>query len=118
VRLFGSRGPCQPSLDACPSPTSRAHPCRTLDITLQSFWIEVPCDNSCDNSWPIGGNHGESRSVTRADAGPSEAQTRRPQIYDLLLVVAMGGVEPPTFRFSVGDGDLLAAEAGIKGGVN
>ena len=33
-------------------------------------------------------------------------------------VVARGGVEAPTFRFSVGDGDLLAAEAGIKGGVN
>ena len=33
-------------------------------------------------------------------------------------MVARGGVEPPTFRFSVGDGDLLAAEARVKGGVN
>ena len=34
------------------------------------------------------------------------------------FVVARGGVEPPTFRFSGGDGDLFAAEARVKGGVN
>lgn len=28
------------------------------------------------------------------------------------------GLDPPTFRFSGGDGDLLAAEARVKGGVN
>jgi len=48
--------------------------------TVQSFRIEVPCDSS----WLIGGNHGESRSVTRADARRSEAQTHRSQAYDLL----------------------------------
>jgi hypothetical protein len=49
----------------------------------QSFRIDVPCDNSCDNSWPIGGNHGESRSVTGADVSRPETQTRRSQAYDL-----------------------------------
>jgi hypothetical protein len=44
----------------------------------QSFQIEVPYDNS----WPLGGNHGESQLVTRADASRSEAQTRRSQAYD------------------------------------
>ena len=53
--------------------------------TGQSFRFEVPCDISCDSSWLIGGNHGESRPVTRADASRSEAQTRRSQAYDLRL---------------------------------
>jgi hypothetical protein len=35
-----------------------------------------------------------------------------------VIVVARGGVEPPTFRSSRGDGDLLAAEARVEGGVN
>jgi len=74
------------SLDAEPG---SHEPCPLLqDLGYQrarTFRIEVPCDNSCDNSWPIGGNHGESRSVTRADASRSDAQTRRSQAYDLLF---------------------------------
>jgi hypothetical protein len=82
-------------------PTSRrlavCRPAEPWALRLQSFWIEVPCDNSCHNSWPTWGNHGESRSVTRADASRRGTQTRRS--VTCVFVVARGGVEPPTFRF-------------------
>ena len=61
------------------------------------------CDNSCDNSWPTGGIHGHSWSVNGRERGPPERQNRRSTGSDLrFTVVARGGVEPPTFRFSVG----------------
>lgn len=55
--------------------------------------------------------------------GATFINTARGAIVDqdaLITELASGRIDaiPPTFRFSVGDGDLLAAEAGIKGGVN
>ena len=46
---------------------------------LQSFRIEVPCDNSCYNSWSIGCSHGHSRSVNGMRRGLPEIQNRRPE---------------------------------------
>ena len=44
---------------------------------VQSFRIEVPCDNSCDNSWPNGGIHGHSGSVNGRIVSVRKTQNRR-----------------------------------------
>ena len=49
----------------------------------KSFRIEVPCDNSCDNSWPFGRYHGHSRSVEQWERSPPERQNRRSEAPDL-----------------------------------
>jgi hypothetical protein len=66
-----------------PAKPAVGRPARPWTSTSQSFRIEVPCDISCDNSWPFGGNHGQSWLVTRPEVSPAEAQIRRSQAYDL-----------------------------------
>jgi hypothetical protein len=84
VRLFGSLVRANAAWMRIRVPLAVPTPAGPWTSPVLSFRIEVPCDNSCDNSWPIGGNHGESRSVTKTDASRSEAQTRRSQAYGLL----------------------------------
>jgi hypothetical protein len=96
--------------------------CRLRELRMpppeRFFRIEVPCDISCDNSWSIGGNHGESRSVIGAEAGPSEAQTRRPQACDLRFLWWPGAGSnrrPSDFQseFDIGFANGLAADTAV-----
>ena len=70
-------GPRDPHLYACAG--------GTLGFRLQSFRIEVPCDNSCDNSWPNGGIHGHSWSVSASAVDYWKTQSRRSEAPDLRL---------------------------------
>ena len=40
----------------------------------------ISCDNSCDNSWPIGRIHGHSRSVDGGVLGSRDRQNRNSEV--------------------------------------
>ena len=70
----------------------------TLCFRLQSFRIEVPCDNSCDNSWPIGGIHGHSWSVSGSVADHWKSQSRRSSLKERGRVKALVTSDLGCFR--------------------
>ena len=92
-------------------------------VELPSHEIPSSCPlvitTSCDmhyTSWTALGQDPALSKEWHAASGETKPQLSG----DLTCgyVVGRGGVEPPIFRFSGGDGDLLAAEARVKGGVN
>ena len=74
-------GPRGPHLQACAG--------GTFGHSLQKFRIEVPCDNSCDNSWPNGGIHGHSWSVSASATDHWKTQSRRSSLKDRGRVKAL-----------------------------
>ena len=97
--------------------TGRGWPTRAGGL----FDVKTSCDNSCDNSRRSSACRGHSRSLATAPSRPAnesqKRQNRRSDGSDVRVwVVARGGVEPPTFRFSVGRSYQLSYLAGTTSG--